>query len=446
MKRSAFLAAALLTSLSLCGPVLLAQKTEQSPAAPSSKPQLPYVYTKWRQFTVKDGLPNDHIFAVKVDGDRVWVGTEDGLAQIDKKTGKVRKVWKEADGLPWKVVTALEVDPKTGDLWLGLFGGGLARLSGGRFDHWHQLNSGLVNDVVYGVAVQGDNVWAATTAGCSRFNTKTGEWTIFNEKNAPMEEIWNYGVCAGEDKVYLAVWGSGLLEYDIAKDHWKEYLDPDGEMEIDLYRDDGIVHVITTGASYVEKKAVWVSTYFGVCRYDGRHWRGFFAHESGLPSDFNNNVKARSANESWFCSDKGLGACMDFDTNTWVAYTRNQDGTGKAVVTRDKEVLEVIEGPVNVPQNFIISADMDGKDVWIGTGKGLAWGMGEDYYPGLKNRAPLMSQSPKPGVKPADGARSESGRVIEPDRTASEASFSESARTLTDSTTEPNVEAEGGKK
>jgi hypothetical protein len=41
---------------------------------------------------------------------------------------------------------------------------------------------------------------------------------------------------------------------------------------------------------------------------------------------------------------------------------------------------------VNVPQNFIISADIDGDDVWIGTGKGLAWGVGEGYYPRLKER------------------------------------------------------------
>ena len=26
----------------------------------------PYVYTRWQQFTMKDGLPNDHIFAVAV--------------------------------------------------------------------------------------------------------------------------------------------------------------------------------------------------------------------------------------------------------------------------------------------------------------------------------------------------------------------------------------------
>ena len=109
--------------------------------------RLPYVYTNWKHFTVKDGLPNDHIFAIEVDGPYVWVGTEDGLARIDKRTGKIRS-WKEEDSLPWRVVSALEVNKKTGELWIGFFGSGIARFSGGRFDHFHQLNSGLVNDVV----------------------------------------------------------------------------------------------------------------------------------------------------------------------------------------------------------------------------------------------------------------------------------------------------------
>jgi ligand-binding sensor domain-containing protein len=301
--------------------------------------KLPYVYTRWKQFTMNDGLPNDHVFAVKADGPRVWIGTEGGLAMLDKRTGKIRS-WTEKDGLPWRVVAGIDVDRKAGDVWLAMFGGGLARFSGGRFDHWHQLNSGLVNDVVYGVAVENDNVWAATTAGASRLNVKTGEWTIFTEKNAPMEEIWNYGVSYADGKVYLAVWGSGVLEFDVATERWKDYLDPDREMEIDLYRDDGIVHVITTGVSYVDK-VLWVSTYFGASRYDGRHWRGFYNQDSGLPSDFNNNIKARSGNEAWFCTDKGLGAAMDAPTNTWVAYTRDpKRNTGIAVVTRDKQVLK----------------------------------------------------------------------------------------------------------
>jgi ligand-binding sensor domain-containing protein len=362
-------------------------------APPPAQQKLPYVYTKWKQFTKADGLPNDHIFAVKSDGDRLWVGTEDGLALIDKKSGKVVKSWQEKDGLPFRAVTGIDIDKKTGDVWLALFGGGLARYSAGRFDHWHQLNSGIVNDVAYGVAVENDNVWVATTAGASRLNTVTNEWTIFTEKNAPMEEIWNYGVHYADGKVHLAVWGSGVLEYTVATGKWKDYLDPDAEMEIDLYRDDGIVHVITTGAKYVDK-ILWVSSYFGVCRYDGRNWRAYYNMDSGIPSDFNNNLHARSGNEAWFATDKGVGAIVDAATNTWVTYTRDpKSNTGKAVISRDKTVLETVEMGLNLPNNYIISLESDGGDVFVGTAKGLAWGMGADYYPGLKERPRRLAES-----------------------------------------------------
>jgi ligand-binding sensor domain-containing protein len=344
---------------------------------------LPYVYTNWRHFTVKEGLPNDHIFAVKADGPRVWVGTEDGLACIDKRTGAVRS-WREKDGLPWRVVTAIDVDKRTGDVWLGLFGGGLARFSAGRFDHYNQLNSGLVNDVVYGVAIENKNVWAATTAGASRLNTTTGEWTVFTEKNSPMEEIWNYSVAYDAGKVYLGVWGSGCLEYTVATGRWKPYLDPDGEMEIDLYRDDGLIHVIVTGVSPADG-VLWISTYFGNCRYDGRHWRGFYASETGIPSDFTNNVKGRSAAEGWFATDKGLGVVADFPSDTVVAYTSDPKTLrGKATVYRAGKIIKAVDMERGVPHNFIISLDIDGNDAWVGTGKGLGWAIGSGYYPGLR--------------------------------------------------------------
>ncbi len=350
---------------------------------PPADAGLPYVYTEWEHFTTKQGLPNDHVFAVKAHGPYVWIGTEGGLARYDKRSGEI-KSWKEEDGLPFKVVAAIDVAPKTGDVWLGLFGGGLSRFSAGRFDHYHQLNSGVVNDVVYGVAIQGDYVWAATTAGASRYNPVTGQWNIYNEKNAPMEEIWNYGVSVGDDKVYLSVWGSGILEFDIATEHWKDYLDPDGEMEIDLYRDDGIVHVITTSNSYAEG-ILWISTYFGMSRYDGRHWRGYYAHETGLPSDFGNAVKGRSANEAWFATDRGVGAVTDFDSDTWVTYTTDpKTHRGQAVVQRGKEIVKTIDLERCIPHNYTAAVEFDGNDVWVGTSKGLARGIGKGYYPRLR--------------------------------------------------------------
>ena len=168
---------------------------------------------------------------------------------------------------------SLALDKRTGDVWAGTMGG-LSRISAGRIDTFNQLNSGLSNDVVYGVAVQGDYIWTATAAGASRYNTRTGQWSLFNERNTPMYEIWTYAVTAGPDKVYYAVWGAGVLEYDIATERWKDYNDPDGETEIVLFKDQGLIHEITTSVSYVDK-ILWVATYFGDSRYDGRNWHNF---------------------------------------------------------------------------------------------------------------------------------------------------------------------------
>jgi hypothetical protein len=55
------------------------------------------------------------------------------------------------DGLAHRAVLSLALDKRTGDVWAGTMGG-LSRISGGRIDSFTQLNSGLSNDVVYGVS------------------------------------------------------------------------------------------------------------------------------------------------------------------------------------------------------------------------------------------------------------------------------------------------------
>jgi ligand-binding sensor domain-containing protein len=287
------------------------------------------LYTQWKNFTTEDGLPDDKVFSVVVDGPRVWVGTDNGLGLYED--GRWR-TFRPPDGLAHRAVMSIVLH---GDLWIGTLGG-LNRYSAGRFDTFTQLNSGLVNDVVYAVAVQDDFVWAATAAGLSRLNTRTGQWDIYNEKNTMMHEIWCYGLSVANGKVYVAVWGGGLLEYDIAGDYWRDYRDPDGEMEIVLFRNQGLIHDITSSVVSAGPDKVWVATYFGLSSYDGRQWRGYMDHDSGLASNFVNFVKAQG-DGVWVCTDRGLNY---FDGERWITYRRADDGLGGEVkITEGDQVI-----------------------------------------------------------------------------------------------------------
>ncbi|SPE31640.1 Periplasmic ligand-binding sensor domain-like protein [Candidatus Sulfotelmatomonas gaucii] len=323
---------------------------------------------RFENFTTANGLPDDRVYAVLVDGDRIWAGTNNGLGLYDH--GKWT-TYTTKDGLAHRAVLSLALDKRTGDVWAGTMGG-LSRISGGRIVSYTQLNSGLSNDVVYGVAVEGDNVWVATAAGACRLNLRTGEWSLYNERNTPMVEIWVYGVSAAADKVYFAVWGSGLLEYNQKTAGWDKYEDPDGETELVLFKDQGLIHDIVSSVSYVDG-VVWAATYFGDSRYDGRYWHNFLTKDSGLPSNFTNFVKGVDANHAWFCTDKGLAY---YDGANWAVY-RPSLTTGKPeMLIRDAKGREGQVPAATAPaHNYILGIDFQGSDIWVATAKGLSHGI-----------------------------------------------------------------------
>jgi frataxin-like iron-binding protein CyaY len=325
---------------------------------------------RWENFTTENGLPDNHVFQVKVDGPRVWAATENGLALYQNGQWKV---YGTKDGLAHRAVLFVDVDPRTGDVWAATMGG-LSRFSAGRFDNYTQLNSGLPNDVVYGVAVQGDSVWVATAAGGGRLDFKANQWRHFNERNTPMYEIWTYAVSAGTEKVYYAVWGGGVLEFDVQTGRWKDYNDPDGETEMVLLKDQGLIHEITTSVSWAEKDHVlWAATYFGASRYDGRYWKNFLEKDSGLPSNFLNQVKALDGTRAWFATDKGLAY---YDGTNWAVYRPALNTHAPEMTVRDAQGV-VTRIPVDTApaHQYILGLDFQGDDVWVATAHGLSHGI-----------------------------------------------------------------------
>ena len=44
---------------------------------------------RWENFTATNGLPDNHVFCVLVDGNRIWAGTENGLGLYENGAWKV---------------------------------------------------------------------------------------------------------------------------------------------------------------------------------------------------------------------------------------------------------------------------------------------------------------------------------------------------------------------
>jgi ligand-binding sensor domain-containing protein len=337
-----------------------------APAPATAPPQMPRF--RFENFTTANGLPDNHVYSVLVDGERIWAGTDNGLAVYENHAWKT---YTTKDGLAHRAVLSLALDKRTGDVWAGTMGG-LSRISGGRIDSFTQLNSGLSNDVVYGVSVEGENVWVATAAGGCRLNTRTGQWTLYNERNTPMNEIWVYGVSATPTKVYYAVWGSGLLEYTQKTERWDKYDDPDGENEIVLFKDQGLIHEIVTSVSFVDN-IVWAATYFGGSRYDGRYWHNYLTKDSGLPSNFINTLKGVDATHCWFGTDKGLAY---YDGVNWAVYRPSlKDGKPEMTVRDAQGNVKPVAVTTAPAHNYVLGIDFQGSDIWVATAKGLSHGI-----------------------------------------------------------------------
>jgi ligand-binding sensor domain-containing protein len=323
------------------------------------------VYGNWTSFTTADGLPDDKVYCVRVDGERIWAGTKNGLALIENGEWKLFGV---EEGLAHPGVLSIDVSELTGDVWIGTLGG-LNRYSAGKFETFTQFNSGMPNDVIYSVVCHGQEVWMATGGGAGRFDTYTGRWEIFTERNAPMHEPWTYGVCSGGEKVYIAAWGGGVIEYNTSNGEFRDYIDPDGEMELDLFPDDGVVHDITTGVSFADG-ILWVGTYFGLSRYDGAHWKGFFDHDSGLASNFINFLKARD-DVVFLCTDEGLSS---FNGQTWVSYRKDENRKSGRINVYENEKARSVKAGTSIAHNFVIGVDFQGDYIWLATSKGLSRG------------------------------------------------------------------------
>ena len=148
---------------------------------------------KWTPFYDLPGLKGVPIMNVAMEGDDVWIGTQSrGLAKWTRASGEL-KFYDERDGLGDDWITALRVDGAR--VWAGTFVGGLYVYEDGK---WHAFDETKGGNVTAIVPDKDGGVWATTRGGLFRARGEVAE---------RVSESWldeeQQALCAGENGLWI---------------------------------------------------------------------------------------------------------------------------------------------------------------------------------------------------------------------------------------------------
>jgi hypothetical protein len=201
----------------------------------------------WKRFNTNDGRAKK-VVSMAVDGERVWVGSEKGLSQLDKKT------------------------------------------EGWRF--FYSAQEGLSGNFVNSILNQPDSLWIGTNAGISHFQKSKKTWKTFSLKEGLTETEIKSLVSVGQ-KMWAGGIGGALFEYDSGANRWKR-VEPTDSLK------SGGIHSMV-----MAKEKVFICRDNGVSIYDPStgQWESLTVSD-GLLS---NTVfcAAEDKNGVWFGTDKG---------------------------------------------------------------------------------------------------------------------------------------------
>ena len=117
-----------------------------------------------------------------------------------------------------------------------------------------------------------------------------------------------------------------------------------------------------------------MATYFGASRYDGRNWHNFLEKDSGLPSNFLNQVKAVDGTRAWFSTDKGL-AYYDGERLGRLPAGAGHARARDAGARRDTATVTRVPVDTAPAHHYTFGVDFQGDDIWVATAKGLSHGI-----------------------------------------------------------------------
>jgi len=222
----------------------------------------------WQAVTSAEGLPLEHVWAIAVDGENIWFGTNNGSLIFDQKSGewtrytmrdglisnRVNSIgltdkyvflnspsgttiydktlgtfshFSTVDGLPNNTVKTAVADKKF--VWLGTTSGAML------YDEVTDLPEtiftyadGLASDNVQAICLDGFDIWFGTDSGLTRYNWLKQTWTTLKSapkvgKEAQTASLVSHNIkslAIDEDYLWVGT-RSGLSKYDMISGRWE---------------------------------------------------------------------------------------------------------------------------------------------------------------------------------------------------------------------------------
>ncbi len=211
-------------------------------------------------FTVADGLPDDHVSAILIEGDVVRIVTSKGYGEVT--AAGLARITTES-GLPTTRLLAA-ARAADGALWLGGVHGA-ARLgcdrAGCDSPSWSMtraIDGGLPDDYVTALVAAGDDVWVGTySSGLARRSGR--HWTTVREPELPSNWINAGALALWRDRVW-----AGTVERGLAVSPRQRPGEDQGRWT-SLGIADGLPSADVT-ALVADERGLWVGTRGGLAR------------------------------------------------------------------------------------------------------------------------------------------------------------------------------------
>jgi ligand-binding sensor domain-containing protein len=260
------------------------------------------------------GLSNN-VVAIAIDeGGNKWIGT--GWGGLVKFDGVNLTVYNTSNsGLPSNLVRAIAID-KQGNKWIGTgpywngsawVGGGLAKFDGVNWTVYNTSNSGLPDDDVYAIAIDGvGNKWIGTGWGLAKFDGVN--WTVYKTSNSGLPDDYVWAIAIDDSgNIWIGPYYGGLVKFDGIK--WTVYNTSNS----------GLPDNTVTAIAIDGQGNKWIGTDGrGAAKFDGVNWTVYNTSNSGLPDNRVNAIAIDGQGNKWIGTEGG--GLAKFDGVNWTVY------------------------------------------------------------------------------------------------------------------------------